>query len=253
MRRAPEREDNSEEDQVATSPQSGVLAPSSAWTDLGLTLPIFVLYHVGVVFLPVRNAADVVTRELVALAHYDRLAYVGLTTGGGALFVAVLLVLGRGHTFRWQNFAWLAAEGVVYAVAMRLVAASVVGRLLLSAGAAPWMQSRFTGLIMSLGAGLYEEIAFRVILFGLGLHCLRVLLGPKTRTDRALLSLSWALISALAFSGWHHLGVFADALDARVFVFRTVCGLVFTLIYVTRGFAPAVWTHVAYDIGVLVF
>ena len=40
--------------------------------------------------------------------------------------------------------------------------------------------------------------------------------------------------------------------DGRVFVFRTVCGLVFTVIYATRGFAPAVWTHVTYDIWVLV-
>ena len=32
----------------------------------------------------------------------------------------------------------------------------------------------------------------------------------------------------------------------------TVCGLVFTLIYVTRGFAPVVWTHVVYDLWVMV-
>ena len=39
---------------------------SDAWTDLGLTLPIFVLYHLGVVFLPIRNAADPVTHELIS-------------------------------------------------------------------------------------------------------------------------------------------------------------------------------------------
>ena len=30
---------------------------SDAWSDLVLTLPIFILYHLGVVLLPVRNAA----------------------------------------------------------------------------------------------------------------------------------------------------------------------------------------------------
>jgi hypothetical protein len=224
-----------------------VLAPSSAWTDLGLTLPVFVFYHLGVMFLPVRNAADVVTQELVVLAHHNRWSYAALTLGVGAFFVAVLLVIGRGQTLRWQSFAWLALEGVLYAVAMRLFAASVVGRLFLTTG----IDGRFTGLVMSLGAGLYEEIAFRVLLYGVGLKSLKVLLAPSSRFGRLMLALSWALICAVVFSAWHHLGVWGDALEARVFVFRAVCALVFTLIYVTRGFAPVVWTHVLYDVWVL--
>jgi hypothetical protein len=226
-----------------------LLARSSALTDLGLTLPVFVFYHLGVVFLPVRNAADVVTQELVSLAEHDRWAYAGLTLGLGVFFVSVLLTLGRGQTLRWQSFAWLALEGVVYAVAMRLVASAVVGRLFLAGG----MELRFTGLVMSLGAGLYEEIAFRVLLFGVGLKCLKVLFAPGTRLRRLLLGLGWAVVCALVFSAWHHLGALGDELDARVFVFRAVCGLIFTLIYVTRGFAPVVWTHVVYDVWVLVF
>lgn len=226
-----------------------VHAKSSARTDLGLTLPIFVLYHLGVMFLPVRNAADVVTQELVALAHNDRIAYAGLTVGAGALFVAVLLMLGRGQSLRWQSFAWLAAEGVAYAIAMRLVANAVIGELFLAAG----IEGSFTGFVMSLGAGLYEEIAFRVVLFGLGLSCLRVLFRPATRWRRVLLGLGWAVVCAVIFSAWHHVGTLGDAFDARVFVFRTVCALVFTLIYLTRGFAPVVWTHVIYDVWVLAF
>jgi hypothetical protein len=226
-----------------------VLAKSSARTDLGLTLPIFVLYHLGVMFLPVRNAADVVTQELVALAHNDRIAYAALTVGVGSVFVAVLLMLGRGQSLRWQSFAWLALEGIVYAIGMRLVANAVVGELFLAAG----IEGRFTGFVMSLGAGLYEEVAFRVVLFGLGLRCLRVLFRSSSRLRRFSLAIGWALACALVFSAWHHVGALGEPLDARVFVFRAVCALVFTLIYVTRGFAPAVWTHVAYDVWVLVF
>jgi hypothetical protein len=199
-------------------------------------------------FLPVRNAADVVTQELVALAHNDRIAYAALTVGVGCVFVGALLLLGRGQALRWQSFAWLALEGIAYAVAMRIVANVVVGELFLAGG----VEGRFTGFVMSLGAGLYEEIAFRVILFGLGLVCLRVLLRPRSTVQRWSLSLGWALVCAVVFSAWHHVGAFGDAFDARVFVFRTVCALVFTLIYVTRGFAPTVWTHVAYDLWVLV-
>jgi hypothetical protein len=229
-------------------PAATLLAPSNARTDLGLTLPIFVCYHLGVIFLPVRNAADLVTQYLVELANQSRLAYVAFTIGLGATFVAVLALLGRRQVFRWQSFAWLALEGVLYAVAMRLIAAAVVGRLFLGLG----LERQFTGLVMSLGAGLYEEIAFRVGLFGLGLRCLRVLWPSTAWWRRTSLALGWAVVSAMIFSAWHHLGTLGEALDGHVFVFRTVCGLIFTLIYVTRGFAPVVWTHVVYDLWVMV-
>jgi hypothetical protein len=253
--------------------RAAILAPSTAWTDLGLTLPVFVCYHLGVIFLPVRNAADLVTQNLVDLAHHSRWIYVALTLGLGGLFVGVLLLLGRRQVLRCESFAWLALEGVLYAVAMRLIASSVVGRLFLGKGLAKGLaaglgpdltsgpaaglvtvvEQEFTGLVMSLGAGLYEEIAFRVLLFGLGLRCLKVLWPPRSWWRRALQVVGWAISCAALFSAWHHFGAFADTLDGRVFVFRMVCGLVFTLIYATRGFAPAVWTHVVYDLWVLVF
>jgi hypothetical protein len=234
---------------VAQAGSPAVLAKSSAWTDLGLTLPIFVGYHLGVMFLPVRNAADVVTQELALLAHNDRIAYAALTVGLGSLFVAVLLMLGRGQSLRLSSFAWLALEGVLYAVGMRLVAAAVIGELFLANGL---IEGRFMGLIMSLGAGLYEEVAFRVLLFGLGLRCLRALVRPTSWLSRASLATGWALLAAVLFSAWHHLGALGEPFDLQVFVFRAVCALLFTLIYAVRGFAPVVWTHVTYDLWVLV-
>jgi len=228
---------------------SAVLAKSSAWTDLGLTLPIFVSYHLGVMFLPVRNAADVVTQELALLAHNDRVAYAALTIGLGSLFVAVLLMLGRGQSLRLASFAWLALEGVVYAIVMRLVAAAVVGELFLGSGL---IEGRFMGLVMSLGAGLYEEVAFRVLLFGVGLRCLKLLIRPSSWFQRASLASAWALLAAVMFSAWHHVGALGEPFEAQVFVFRAVCALLFTIIYAARGFAPVVWTHVIYDVWVLV-
>lgn len=215
-------------------------------------MPIFVLYHLGVMFLPVRNAADRVTEELVALANYNRLSYAALTVGLGALYVAVLLVMGRGRSLSLKNFAWLALEGVVYALCMRLVASFVVGRLLLAAGV-PLAEGRFAGLVMSLGAGLYEELVFRAGLYGLGLKLLHLIAGRPGRAQTLLLALVWSVICALVFSAWHHVGALGEEPSLPVFVFRAVCGLIFTLIFAFRGFAPAVWTHVTYDVWVLVF
>ena len=46
----------------------------------------------------------------------------------------MLLVLGRGQALRWERFAVVALEGVLYAVAMRALASYVVGRVHLAQG-----------------------------------------------------------------------------------------------------------------------
>ncbi len=221
---------------------------SNPWTDLGLTLPLFVAYHLGVAFLPVRNAADWMTRQLVLLSDYNMVAYGGLTVGVASVYVGMLVLLGRGRAFRGSSFLSLIVEAVVYAVAMRLLAGYVVGRI--SLAAAQESPGFFTGIVLSCGAGFYEEIAFRVGLFALGYRLLNVLF-PLARWQRPLVWLAWALTSSLVFSLWHYVGPTGDSLDFRSFTFRAVCGLVFTVIYVFRGFAPAVWTHALYDIWVL--
>ncbi len=220
---------------------------SDPWTDLALTLPIFLLYHLGVVFLPVRNAADPVTSELKALAHHSLPLYASLTVAIGAAFVLVLALLGRGRSLSPSRFAWMAAEGVVYAIAMRLFGGWVVGNLPLAGGDAGALPSGpFGSIVMSLGAGFYEELLFRVGLFGVGAWVIKTMLGlgPSGLVALAL----WALASSAAFSGWHHVGPLADAFDGKVFAYRAACGLALTAIYAFRGFAPAVWTHTLYDV-----
>lgn len=237
--------------QVAESEAQRFLREGSGpWADLALTLPVFVGYHLGVVFLPVRNAADVVTRELTTLAENSLLEYVGLTLGIGAAFAGVLLMLGRGHTLRTSRFVFVAIEGIVYAIAMRLASQYVVSQLALGTGIP---DGRFSALVMSLGAGFYEEIAFRVGLFGLGLKLILGLIGTLPRVKRTLVAFGWALLTSFVFSAWHYFGDLGESFELRSFVFRSVCGLAFTAIYAFRGFAPAVWTHVIYDTWVLVF
>jgi len=206
------------------------------------------------VWMDVQNAADIVTRELKNLAASSLAAYSGLTITIGAVFAGILLVMGRGHTLRWQRFALVAAEGILYAVAMRLVASYVVGKVHLDAGL-PEAESPgfFTSIVLSLGAGLYEEIAFRVGLYGVGRRLVLAMMPEAPPGQRVLASLGWAAACAAVFSGWHYFGQFGEPFELRSFLFRWVCGAVFTIIYVFRGFAPVVWTHALYDIWVLAF
>jgi hypothetical protein len=241
-----------------------------AWVDLGLTLPIFLVYHLAVVFLGVQNATDMVTGTLMSLSAGDKTKYLLATLCIGVIFAGTFALLGRGQAFRPRKFLQILVEGVVYAFVMAFAANAIASGLFASAGSAAGSSiasvGRFVGFIMSLGAGFYEELTFRVILFGLGAKIL-VWLFAKQRVELAgtsaaasgfsvrsmLVMFGWAIVCALVFSGVHYVGPLSDDFKLTSFTFRAVLGLILTLIYVTRGFAAAVWTHAIYDVWVLVF
>ena len=220
---------------------------SDAWTDLGLTLPVFIAYHLGVVFLPVRNAADLVTSELRGLAKHSLPMYATLTLALGALFVIALSTLGQKKALAPSRFIFIALEGTLYAVLMRAASSYVVGSLRL-AGAGG--DGAFGSVVMALGAGFYEEIAFRVGVFGVGALVLRQLFRKGGKGGA--ITVVWALCESCAFSGWHYVGTMGESFDLQSFAFRAVCGLFLTVIFAFRGFAPAVWTHAIYDVWVMV-
>src|SRR5579883_1135803 len=98
--------------------QDGLAAKPGPWAELALTLPVFLVYQLGVVFLDVRNATDLVTSRLMQLSGGDRLTYLGLTAAIGIVMSAVFAVLGRGQTLRPRKIVQIAVEGAAYAIAM---------------------------------------------------------------------------------------------------------------------------------------
>ncbi len=219
-----------------------------ARVDLALTLPVFLAYHLGVVFLNIRNASDVVTGLLMQIAEGNTAIYLGLTLAIGVVFAGVFGWLGRGQAFRVMKFGQIAIEGVLYALVMRLVGSYVVGRMF----AGKPMVHGFTGFIMSLGAGFYEELMYRAILFGVGSYLLRTLLFARGTIRGAVMTWGWAVVCAAIFSAMHYIGPLGDSFEVRSFVFRWVLGMLLTTIFIFRGFAAAVWAHAFYDIWVLV-
>jgi hypothetical protein len=101
-----------------------------------------------------------------------------------------------------------------------------------------------TQLIVSLGAGVYEELVFRVLLVS------AITAGAVTlRAPRAVASGIAIVLSALIFSGFHYVGPYGDPLTLPSFTFRAVAGLLFSGLYVARGFGITAWTHALYDVG----
>jgi membrane protease YdiL (CAAX protease family) len=104
-------------------------------------------------------------------------------------------------------------------------------------------------IIGFLGAGIYEEALFRLLLFS-GLLAALALAELPTAWGFALAATG----SALLFAGAHHLGPHGEPFNGTYFAFRTAAGLYFAGLYRLRGFGIAVGAHAFYDVlvGLLV-
>ncbi len=104
-------------------------------------------------------------------------------------------------------------------------------------------QPGLSALVGYLGAGVYEETLFRLMLIPAFFGALRLLQMPQ------VLSSSWAVTaSALLFALAHHAGSPGEAFTWYAFIFRWMAGVFFAWVFILRGFGIAVGTHTAYDI-----
>lgn len=105
-------------------------------------------------------------------------------------------------------------------------------------------QSVATGQVVRfIGAGVYEEVLFRLGLYGALALLIRLAFVPKLFAVAIA-----AVLGALAFAAAHHIGPAGEPITAPVFLFRTAAGLIFTAIYATRGLGVAVGAHAGYNI-----
>jgi hypothetical protein len=105
-------------------------------------------------------------------------------------------------------------------------------------------------ILTGIGAGIYEELIFRLVLISISMTFFELILGmPKLNSIIASV-----IISSVLFSLHHHFvflnGQFENAEIFRImpFAFRTIAGVFFAIIFAVRGFGIAAGTHAFYDI-----
>ncbi len=217
-------------------------------------LPLLVLYEVGAVYIArvegshFRNGADVLLRTLFMIGGVEAsLAVAGALIGIGATLI-VLERRRRSVPLRISAFMGMTAESALYAAMLGLVLGTatewMLGGFALAAGAADiTSMSLPEGLVLSLGAGLYEEIVFRVALVG-GLFAIFRASGiVATRAG-----VFAVLLASLIFSSFHYIGPYGDAWAVSSFLFRFLAGLTFSALFLIRGFGITAWTHALYDV-----
>ncbi len=222
------------------------------FTSLILVLPLFIAYQLGVLMTGgVRNGVDFASDFLWTLASGQLTHYLGINLIFLIAFGVAIYFLREKGKFDPRLWPVVIGESTLYALCL----GSAVIFLMSSIGLDNLLASGekdfgvFSSFIMSIGAGLYEEIVFRLILMG-GMFWGMTKLPKFPRIGAAVIAV---IASSLIFSAIHYVGNMADVFTLGSFSFRFFAGVILAAIFYVRGFAVAVYTHAIYDIIVMVF
>jgi hypothetical protein len=242
-------------------------------------LPLLLLYEGLAAVLDagqpngIRNGADVLLRQMfVAVSGRYAPIVFGVTVLGLSVWFVTRDLKRTRAPLEGGVFATMFAESLTFALLFGTVVGTVTTHLIHPHLATAWplghmsvahapthggasraglgmigRQSTATRIMLSLGAGLYEELLFRVILVTAFAVSFRVLFGWRTW----IAGTAAAIAAATIFAAFHYVGPYGDVFRLDSFVFRLIGGLAFSALYLTRGFGITAWTHALYDLSVL--
>jgi len=221
-------------------------------------LPLLLAYETLAALQPVgprgalRNGADVILETLfVALAgRWGPLVFMALVIGFGMRLVARDM-RAHGGRLRGAVFAGMLLEGAALAVVFGALVGGLTSHVVRPPAVIGASQMEMLGsgtrIMLSLGAGIYEELLFRVVLV-----TALAWLAEGVFGWRPTIAGLWAvLVGATVFSAVHYVGPYGDRLTVYSFVFRMIAGVFFSALYVMRGFGITAWTHALYDVLLL--
>lgn len=164
------------------------------------------------------------------------------------LLVAILLgwhVAAR-HPWKFDSFvlAGMLGESLIYTIPLLVF---WLVRQPLQATAASAQAVWVDELIRCFGAGIYEELVFRLICITL----LVIVLIDVARLPRGPTAVAIVVISALVFARVHHPPLGAEPFSPQHFTFRFVAGTYLAGLFVFRGFGVAAGCHSLYNVIVV--
>jgi hypothetical protein len=214
-------------------------------------LPLIILYEVGTRYFAF-DPTHQVEQRIIAFTLMQRFFELFGATGRYMPAMALVCILLTWHIARndpWKispgTFLGMLLEGTAWGIPL-LAIGTLTARYLsqyhlpLAATHSPTPL-----LVLSIGAGLYEELVFRLI----GLTLLHMLFVDFLRFEKLWAYLYMVVISAVAFSLYHYLGY--EHFGWRSFAFRTLAGVYFGALFIWRGFGITALSHSSYDIIVV--
>lgn len=224
---------------------------------LAFLLPLIVVYEFSLIML-LRSEHGVITNNAhISLLRFFEAFGVAPTSGfylGGVAVVVVLLVWHVLNRDPWRidygALGLMALESLALTLPLLIIGQLIMRLLAMNLGFAQADPSALGNLgvlskiAISVGAGLYEELMFRMLLIAL-VHTLLVDIGKASHGLGAAIAV---VVSAAAFTAYHPLATATGSMSAQKVAFFFVAGVYFGAVYVMRGFGIVVAVHALYDV-----
>ena len=214
------------------------------------TLPLFFLYEVNILFLSwddilvVRNGADFLMRNILESFDIYGLYGLGLVFFLGLLVTYIFFIKEDQQQEINVNFLFIMlAESMLWSVVLYFLLFKFMVLLMNPVGKTILQQ-----VTLAIGAGIYEEFLFRVLLIA----GLSGILGFVFMWDKTFKNIIAVVLSGGIFSAFHFMGEYGDFFSMELFLIRFFAGLILGVLYMYRGFGITAYTHSIYDLIVLI-
>ncbi|QOJ02015.1 MAG: CPBP family intramembrane metalloprotease [Planctomycetia bacterium] len=230
---------------------------------LAFLAPMIAAYELGMIWLhgsALQQQRPFLAAQQILQWFFSLFGATGYYLPGAAL-IAVLLFWHLASQHPWKVEGWplggMAGESVLLAIPLLLLNDWIPGLAARSAvaqggtvGSAVLLQaangtgSRLDDLLLSVGAGLYEELVFRLMIISL----LSFVISDVGRARQSIGVACAVIVSSLLFAAHHYAPIGAEEFTSGGFAFRSAAGGYLAGVYVLRGFGLAVGCHVVYDV-----
>jgi len=213
-----------------------------------ITLPIFLLYELGLFlmrgteFSYIKNGADVLIEDMIATLGFD-IFYIS-----SSIFLLAFFIIAYYQKKNYDSFtiyksylSIMLFESFVYALLLFLL----LGNMSLYLMDISVQDIKFN-IILSLGAGIYEELIFRVFSIFVLYKFISFIFKSMRHFSTQFSAL---LLSSILFSLFHFMGT--ESFSQEAFTIRFIAGILLGILYINRGFGITAITHSFYDIFVI--
>ena len=229
---------------------SYLLKSKTSFYSFLFTLPLFFLYEINILFLSwddilvVRNGADFLMRNILESFDIYGLYGLGLVFFLGLLVTYIFFIKEDQQQEVNVNFLFIMlAESMLWSVVLYFLLFKFMVLLMNPVGKTILQQ-----VTLAIGAGIYEEFLFRVLLIA----GLSGILGFVFMWDKTFKNIIAVVLSGGIFSAFHFMGEYGDFFSMELFLIRFIAGLILGVLYMYRGFGITAYTHSIYDLIVLI-
>lgn len=229
---------------------SYLLKSKTSFYSFLFTLPLFFLYEINILFLSwddilvVRNGADFLMRNILESFDIYGLYGLGLVFFLGLLVTYIFFIKEDQQQEVNVNYLFIMlAESMLWSVVLYFLLFKFMVLLMNPVGKTILQQ-----VTLAIGAGIYEEFLFRVLLIA----SLSGILGFVFMWDKTFKNIIAIVLSGGIFSAFHFMGEYGDFFSMELFLIRFFAGLILGVLYMYRGFGITAYTHSIYDLIVLI-